>query len=87
MNAMNPMNANAMDPNAGGQGQPMALPALSEFNSAAIVSGSKSFLDSNSYVAKAAFLILTVIVFVYVLRLCITLIGWLFAPNSSPWET
>jgi hypothetical protein len=36
-------------------------------------------------VAKAAFLILTVIVFVYVLRLCITLIGWLFAPNSSPY--
>jgi hypothetical protein len=42
-------------------------------------------LDSNSYVAKAAFLILTVIVFVYVLRLCIALIGWLFAPNSSPY--
>jgi hypothetical protein len=42
-------------------------------------------LDSNSYVAKAAFLILTVIVFVYVLRLCIALIGWLFTPNSSPY--
>lgn len=69
----------------GGPGQPMALPALSEFNSANIVSGSKSFLDSNSYVAKAAFLILTVIIFVYVLRVCITLIGWIFSPNSSPY--
>ena len=77
---MNPMNA--MNPNAG---EPMATPALADFNSANVVSGSKSFLDSNSYVAKAAFLILTVIVFVYVLRLCITLIGWLFAPNSSPY--
>jgi hypothetical protein len=49
------------------------------------VDGSKSFLDSNSYVAKAAFLILVVIVFVYVLRLCIGLIAWWFSPNSSPY--
>jgi hypothetical protein len=49
------------------------------------VGGSKSFLDSNSYVAKAAFLILVVIIFVYVLRLCIAMIGWLFAPSSSPY--
>ena len=81
---MNPMNPGD-GLGGGGQGQPMALPALSEFNSAAIVSGSKSFLDSNSYVAKAAFLILTVIIFVYVLRACITLIGWLFSPNSNPY--
>lgn len=80
MNPMNPTN-----PGDGGQGQSMALPTLSEFNSANIVSGSKSFLDSNSYVAKAAFLILTVIIFVYVLRACITLIGWLFSPNSNPY--
>lgn len=87
MNPMNPMNPGdgLGGGGAGGQGQPMALPALSEFNSANIVSGSKSFLDSNSYVAKAAFLILTVIIFVYVLRACITLIGWLFSPNSSPY--
>lgn len=84
MNPMNPMNPGD-GLGGGGQGQPMALPALSEFNSAAIVSGSKTFLDSNSYVAKAAFLILTVIIFVYVLRACITLIGWLFSPNSNPY--
>lgn len=60
-------------------------PSLNEFKSQDIVGGSKSFLDSNSYVAKTAFLILTVIVFVYVLRLCIALIGWLFTPNSSPY--
>jgi hypothetical protein len=59
-------------------------PSLNEFNSQTIVGGSKTFLDSNSYVAKAAFLILVVIIFVYVLRLCIAMIGWLFAPSSSP---
>ena len=61
-----------------------AAPSFNEFKAQGI-GGSKSFLDSNSYVAKAAFLILTVIVFVYVLRLCIALIGWLFTPNSSPY--
>jgi hypothetical protein len=73
---------NAMMPNAG---EPMGTPAIADFNSSNVVGGSKSFLDSNSYVAKAAFLILTVIVFVYVLRVGIALIGWLFAPNSSPY--
>jgi hypothetical protein len=88
---MNPLNP--MYPGGGGGGggnnglgaPPMNLPAMNEFNSADIVSGSKSFLDSNSYVAKAAFLILTVLIFVYVLRVCISLIGWLFSPNSSPY--
>ena len=50
-----------------------------------MVNGSKTFLDSNSYVAKTAFLILTVIVFVYVLRTCVAIIGYLFSPNSSPY--
>jgi len=75
---MNPMNANA--PPA-----PMNLPALNEFKAPDIVSGSKTFLDSNSYVAKTAFLILTVIVFVYLLRTCVAIMGFLFSPNSSPY--
>lgn len=85
---MNPMNAIANLGNGGGNGvftQPMAAPTLNEFKSPDIVSGSKSFLDSNSYVAKAAFLILTVIIFVYVLRACVAIIGFLFSPNSSPY--
>ena len=64
---------------------PMPAPSFSEFKSQDIVGGSKTFLDSNSYVAKAAFLILVVIIFVYVLRLCITAIGYLFSPSSSPY--
>jgi hypothetical protein len=75
---MNPMNANAPPP-------PMNLPALNDFKAPDIVSGSKSFLDSNSYVAKTAFLILTVIVFVYLLRTCVAIMGFLFSPNSSPY--
>ena len=90
---MNDFGATNADPGAGagfgnlGGAIPDAVPApsLSDFKASNIVDGSKSFLDSNSYVAKAAFLILVVIVFVYVLRLCIGLIAWWFSPNSSPY--
>jgi hypothetical protein len=87
MNPMNQMNPMIQNPNLGDgfMPQPMAAPTFNEFKSPDFVSGSKSFLDSNSYVAKAAFLILTVIVFVYVLRACVALIGWMFSPNSSPY--
>jgi hypothetical protein len=63
----------------------MNAPTLNDFKAPDIVSGSKTFLDSNSYVAKTAFLILTVIVFVYVLRTCVAIIAYLFSPNSSPY--
>jgi Concanavalin A-like lectin/glucanases superfamily len=84
---MNNLNgAGAGSGGSGGYGaDAMPAPSLNDFKAPDIVSGSKSFLDSNSYVAKAAFLILVVIVFVYVLRACITVIGYLFAPNSSPY--
>ena len=86
MNAnANPMNANMGNGGGGLFTQPMTAPTFNEFKSADIVSGSKSFLDSNSYVAKTAFLILTVIIFVYVLRVCVAIIGFLFTPNSSPY--
>ena len=86
-----------MNPNFGGPGgagagaggainmPTMNAPALNDFKAPDLVSGSKTFLDSNSYVAKTAFLILTVIVFVYVLRTCVAIIGYLFSPNSSPY--
>ncbi len=89
---MNPLNLNAnvnananANANGGGLLPAMNIPALNEFKSPDVVSGSKSFLDSNSYVAKTAFLILTVIVFVYVLRACVAIMGFLFSPNSSPY--
>jgi hypothetical protein len=76
-------NGNGNGGNAGGLGG--AMPSLTDFKAQTVVGGSQAFLDSNSYVAKAAFLILVVIVFVYVLRFCITVIGYLFSPNSSPY--
>lgn len=46
--------------------------------------GTKDFLDSNSLVAKVAFLLLLVIVFVVLLRLGSNLLGYLFGPNRDP---
>ena len=69
----------------GGIYNAMPAPSLTDFKSKDVVGGAQSFLDSNSYVAKAAFLILVVIVFVYVLRSCITVIAYLFSPNASPY--
>jgi len=48
------------------------------------VSGTKEFLQSNSLVAKVAFLVLVVILFVILLRLGSTLITWIFSPSKNP---
>ena len=45
---------------------------------------SQAFLNSNSMIAKVAFLLLIVIVFVFALRLGTQLIKWLFSPSGSP---
>ena len=47
-------------------------------------SGTTSFLESNSLVAKFAFLLLVVFLFVVLLRFGITLISYIFKPSSSP---
>jgi hypothetical protein len=46
--------------------------------------GSKEFLESNSLVAKFAFLLLVIIGFVILLRVGISVISWFFKPNDSP---
>jgi len=46
--------------------------------------GTKEFLESNSLVAKFAFLLLVVMGFVVLLRAGITLLTWFFKPNPSP---
>lgn len=48
------------------------------------LSGSKEFLQSNSLVAKVAFLLLIVILFVLFLRLGTSLITWAMSPSRSP---
>ena len=48
------------------------------------LSGTKEFLESNSIVAKIAFLLLVLIVFMLLLRLGIQIISYFMAPSSSP---
>ena len=55
-----------------------------EFGSNKYVKGTKDFLQSNSLVAKFAFLVLVVIVFCILLSLGSALIRWLLSPSPDP---
>lgn len=57
---------------------------FSQFSSNKYLSGTKEFLESNSIVAKFAFLLLVLIAFVILLRLGTGLLAWLFAPVADP---
>ena len=46
--------------------------------------GTKEFLQSNSLVAKFAFLLLIIILFVMVLRQGVALLNWIFSPSGNP---
>lgn len=46
--------------------------------------GTKEFLESNSLVAKFAFLLLVLLAFVILLRIGISFMFWLLGPNGSP---
>ena len=56
----------------------------SNFKSFSTTTGSSSFLESNSLIAKFAFLLLVIFVFVILLRLGIALVFYLFKPSDSP---
>jgi len=47
------------------------------------VSSSKDFLESNTFIAKTAFLLLVIILFFILLRICIALLSWLLAPSQN----
>jgi hypothetical protein len=55
----------------------------SSFGSSSDVSGSKDFLESNTLIAKIAFLLLVIILFFILLRICISLLSWLLAPSQN----
>ena len=57
---------------------------LQQFSSNQYVQGSKQFLESNSIIAKFAFLILALILFLMVLSLCTKLLSWIFSPKRNP---
>lgn len=56
-----------------------------QFSNNKFVSGTREFLQSNGLVAKVAFLVLVVILFVVILRLGTQFIGWLYSPSGSPY--
>jgi hypothetical protein len=57
---------------------------FSSFQNSQYVEGPKNFLESNSLVARFAFLILVLIVFILALRIGAEFLGWLMAPSGSP---
>lgn len=57
---------------------------FSQFNSNKYLAGTKEFLESNSIVAKFAFLILVLILFIMALRLGSSILSWIFTPSPDP---
>ena len=57
---------------------------FNSFSTSKGTSGTKAFLESNSLVAKFAFLFLVMFAFVILLRVGISTISWFFKPNESP---
>jgi hypothetical protein len=68
---------------AAGAGAAGATASFSDFSSKNMVSGSKDFLESNSWIAKLAFLLMVVIGFVILFRLMISFITWIFSPSGK----
>ena len=59
--------------------------AFDNFKNGRVVDGTREFLESNSLVAKAAFLLLVLIVFVLAVRISAQFLSWLFQYNTSPY--
>lgn len=54
-----------------------------QFSSNAITNTTQEFMESNSLIAKLAFLLMVVFLFVLLLRVGITLLGWLLASSTG----
>lgn len=59
--------------------------AFDNFKSNNVVNGTKEFLESNSLVAKVAFLLLILVVFVIAVKYSSMLLSWLFSYSKSPY--
>ena len=59
--------------------------SFDSFKNNKAVSGTKEFLESNSLVAKVAFLLLILVVFVIGIRMATSLLSWVFSYNKSPY--
>jgi len=72
-----------MDYNNNGSGTSSGS-AFNQFQSNTYVSATQDFLQSNSLVAQVAFLILVLFVFIILLRLGISILGYFLSPSDSP---
>ena len=59
--------------------------AFDSFKNNNVVNGTKEFLESNSLVAKVAFLLLVLIAFIVAIRFSTQLLAWLFSYTNSPY--
>jgi hypothetical protein len=57
---------------------------FNQFTSNKYVNATSEFLSSNSLVAKVAFLLLVLFIFILLLRIGISLLGYIFSANRSP---
>lgn len=57
---------------------------FNQFSSNNNVAGNRDFLNSNSLIAKFAFLLLVIILFVMALRLGSSILSWIFSPSQNP---
>lgn len=88
-NTINTLGANSssiIDVSAPEQASGTSLKNMFNFNfgSNKYVSGGKDFLESNSFVAKIAFVLLVIILFVFLLRIGIYLLSRTFSPSTEP---
>lgn len=62
-----------------------SAPTFNQFSSNHYVNATQDFLESNSIVAKTAFLLLVLVIFMVLLRMGISMLGYWLTPTSSPW--
>ena len=58
--------------------------SISSFGDSNLVGSSGSFLESNTIIAKFAFLIFVLIIFMILLNLGVKIIGYFMKPNNDP---
>ena len=58
--------------------------SLNDFSNKTVVNASNEFLDSNSLLAKFAFIVLVVILFMVLLKIMMTVIGYFLSPSRNP---
>ena len=59
--------------------------SLSDFSNKSVVDASSEFLDSNSLLAKLAFIVLVLIAFMILLKFMMSLVGYFVSPSSNPY--